>query len=136
VVDSALTATRCIQYLREQRLRAECFLPIDSLAVKAVREEFRTLAEKGYPKVRLAFDVLRCPDAEVKKAAQFVCSNALICDTVEEARFFAYQYDARLASTPGAAACYNKTITIDGTYLSVLAVDFFVKTFLTSATIT
>jgi chromosome segregation ATPase len=70
VVDSALTATRCIQYLREQRLWAECFLPIDSLAVKAVLEEFRTLAEKGYPKVCLAFDVLRCPDAEVKKAAQ------------------------------------------------------------------
>lgn len=41
VVDSEKTARACIQYLKEQMLDPETFLPLDTIDAKPVRERLR-----------------------------------------------------------------------------------------------
>ena len=41
VVDSEKTARSCIQYLKEQMLEPETFLPLDTIDAKPIRERLR-----------------------------------------------------------------------------------------------
>lgn len=41
VCDSSRTAQDCIQYMKEQRIEPETFLPLDNLKVKPVNEKLR-----------------------------------------------------------------------------------------------
>lgn len=40
--------------------------------------------------VKLVFDVIQTSSQPVKKALQFACGNALVCETAEDARRLAY----------------------------------------------
>ena len=41
VVDTEKTARACIQYLKEQMLEPETFLPLDNIEAKPIRERLR-----------------------------------------------------------------------------------------------
>lgn len=81
VVDTANTASDCIQYLREQRLGRMDFLPLDNLRPKALDESLRELGGS----CKLASDVILFDDS-IAKAVQFACNNAIVCSTLDEAR--------------------------------------------------
>ncbi len=81
VVDTASTASDCIQYLREQRLGRMDFLPLDNLRPKALDESLRELGGS----CKLASDVILFDDS-IAKAVQFACNNAIVCSTLDEAR--------------------------------------------------
>ncbi|VDN12431.1 unnamed protein product [Dibothriocephalus latus] len=93
VCDSEKTAKDCIQYMKDQRIEPETFLPLDFLDVKPVDEKLREINDP--PNVHLVIDVITCDPVIAKKALQFACGNALVCETVEHARYVAYSMGER-----------------------------------------
>ncbi|KAF6774947.1 hypothetical protein AHF37_06199 [Paragonimus kellicotti] len=100
--DSEKTAKECIQYMKDQRIEPETFLPLDFLDVKPIDERLREISDP--PNVHLVIDVIQCDPIIVKKALTFACGNALVCETVEHARYVAYQMGER-----------KKTVSLEGT---------------------
>ncbi|GLH03186.1 Structural maintenance of chromosomes protein [Gryllus bimaculatus] len=91
VVDTEKTARQCIQYLKEQMLEPETFLPLDYIQTKPLKERLRNIKE---PKnVRLLFDVLHYQPTDIKRAVLFATNNALVCETPEDAMKVAYEMD-------------------------------------------
>ncbi|KAK7102755.1 structural maintenance of chromosomes protein 1A-like [Littorina saxatilis] len=102
VCNSEKTAKDCIQYMKEQRIEPETFLPLDYLDVRNVNEKLRDIRE---PKnVKLVIDVIRYDPPVIKKALLFACGNALVCETVEDARRVAFGGQER-----------HKSVALDGT---------------------
>ncbi|VDP04958.1 unnamed protein product [Soboliphyme baturini] len=93
VVDTEKTARECIQYMKEQRVEPETFLPLDYIDVKPISEKLRQLKEPR--NVKLVVDVLQYDPPPIKRALQFVCGNALVCETTEEARRLAFSNTPR-----------------------------------------
>jgi structural maintenance of chromosome 1 len=56
------------------------------------------------PGVRLVFDVIQPATPLIKRALQFACGNALVCETAEDARKLAYHGQER-----------HKAVSLDGT---------------------
>ncbi|NXF85328.1 SMC1B protein, partial [Eubucco bourcierii] len=102
VVTTEKTARDCIRYLKEQRAEPETFLALDYLDVKPINEMLREI--KG---AKLLVDVVQTPFPPVKKVIQFVSGNALVCETVKEAKQIAFDGPVRL-----------KTVALDGTLFS------------------
>ncbi|KAK3102279.1 hypothetical protein FSP39_010179 [Pinctada imbricata] len=102
VCDSEKTAKDCIQYIKEQRIEPETFLPLDYLEVKPVNEKLREISEPR--NVKLVVDVIRYDPPEIKKALLFACGNALVCDTVDDAKRVAFGGHER-----------HKSVALDGT---------------------
>lgn len=105
VVDTEKTGRACIQYLKEQMLEAETFLPLDYIDFKPLKERLREF--KDVPNVKLLYDVLKYEPLSIKKAVLYATNNALVCETAEDAAKVAFQspdgkrYDA---------------VALDGTY--------------------
>ncbi|KAI0757514.1 condensin complex subunit SMC1 [Daedaleopsis nitida] len=101
VVDEEKTAIDCIEYMRNQRTGQATFIPLDTIQVKAVNDKFRAFA-KG---ARLAVDVITY-DPAVERAMHHACGNALVCDTMDVARFVCYDKGQEV-----------KAVTLDGTII-------------------
>uniref|UniRef100_A0A7N8YNB3 Structural maintenance of chromosomes protein 1A n=1 Tax=Mastacembelus armatus TaxID=205130 RepID=A0A7N8YNB3_9TELE len=100
IVDSEKTGRDCIQYIKEQRGEPETFLPLDYLEVNTdYNEKLREL--RG---AKLVIDVIRYEPPHIKKALQYACGNALVCENVEDARRIAFGGPYR-----------HKTVALDGT---------------------
>merc|ERR1719195_1845670 len=91
VVDTEQTARQCIQYLKDQMLEPETFLPLDYIQAKPLKERLRNISNpKG---VKLLYDVLQYEPAEIQRAVLFVTNNALVCETPDDAMKVAYELD-------------------------------------------
>merc|ERR1712012_451960 len=91
VVDTEGTARQCIQYLKDQMLEPETFLPLDYIQAKPLKERLRNVTNpKG---VKLLYDVLRYDPPDIKKAVLFVTNNALVCETPDDAMKVAYELE-------------------------------------------
>lgn len=83
VVDTEHTGRQCIQYLKEQMLEPETFLPLDYLQAKPVKDRLRDIKDpKG---VKLLYDVLNFEPQAIAKAVMFATNNALVCESPEDA---------------------------------------------------
>lgn len=85
-VDEEKTAIDCIEYMHNQRAGQATFIPLDTIQVKPVNDKFRTFA-KG---ARLAVDVIH-HDPAVERAMHHACGNALVCDSMEVARYVCHE---------------------------------------------
>ncbi|KAH7929959.1 RecF/RecN/SMC protein [Leucogyrophana mollusca] len=101
VVDEEKTAIDCIEYMRNQRAGQATFIPLDTIQVKPVNDKFRSFA-KG---ARLALDVIQFEPA-VERAMHHACGNALVCDTMEVARYVCYEKGQEV-----------KAVTLEGTII-------------------
>merc|ERR1712223_2250753 len=91
VVDTESTARQCIQYLKDQMLEPETFLPLDYIQAKPLKERLRNITTpKG---VKLLYDVLRYEPSDIKRAVLFVTNNALVCETPDDAMKVAYELE-------------------------------------------
>ncbi|KAJ1739879.1 Structural maintenance of chromosomes protein 1 [Coemansia sp. RSA 990] len=101
VVDQQATAIECISYIKEQRAGQATFLPLDTLQPQSISDGLRHV-HRG---ARLATDVLQY-DSSIEAAVMHACGNALICDTLQVARYVCYErkLDA-------------KAVTLDGTVI-------------------
>ncbi|XP_062856849.1 structural maintenance of chromosomes protein 1B [Trichomycterus rosablanca] len=104
VVASAKVARDCIQILKEERAEPETFLPIDYLDVNPLNERLREV--RG---AKMVVDVVQCLQnaPQLKRVVQFVCGNALVCETLKDARHVAFDGPER-----------RKTVALDGTLFS------------------
>lgn len=98
VIDKEETARRCIQYLKDQMMEPETFLPLNYIDVKPLKERLRNIqSPKG---VKLIYDVLKYEPAAIERAVLFATNNALVCETPEDANVVAFdlgdgrRYDA------------------------------------------
>ncbi|KAI1278821.1 Structural maintenance of chromosomes protein 1A [Halotydeus destructor] len=98
VVDTEKTGRLCIQYLKDQMMEPETFLPLDYIEAKPLKERLRNIQNpKG---VRLVYDVLKFEPPAIKRAVLFATNNALVCETPEDANMVAFdlgdgkRYDA------------------------------------------
>nr|AYN55353.1 cohesin complex subunit I [Sparassis latifolia] len=101
VVDEEKTAIDCIEYMRNQRAGQATFIPLDTIQVKPINDKFRSFA-KG---ARLAVDVIQY-EAAVERAMHHACGNALVCDTMEIARYVCYEKGQEV-----------KAVTLEGTII-------------------
>uniref|UniRef100_A0A2C9K3R1 Structural maintenance of chromosomes protein n=1 Tax=Biomphalaria glabrata TaxID=6526 RepID=A0A2C9K3R1_BIOGL len=112
VCDSEKTAKDCIQYMKEQRIEPETFLPLDYLEVGQINEKLRDIRD---PKnVKLVIDVIHYDPPVIKKALLFACGNALVCETVEDARRVAFGGVERQRSVALDGTIFNKSGIISG----------------------
>ncbi|KRZ75072.1 Structural maintenance of chromosomes protein 1A [Trichinella papuae] len=102
VVDTEKTAKECIQYMKEQRIESETFLPIDYIDVKPLNEKLRELREPR--NVKLIFDVIQFEPPQIRRVVQFACGNSLVCESVEDARNLAFSGAER-----------HRAVALDGT---------------------
>ena len=72
--------------MRNQRAGQATFIPLDTIQVKPINDKFRSFA-KG---ARLAVDVVQ-HEAAIERAIHHACGNALVCDTMEVARYVCYE---------------------------------------------
>ncbi|KAH9959956.1 cohesin complex subunit psm1 [Russula dissimulans] len=101
VVDEERTAIDCIEYMRNQRAGQATFIPLDTIQVKPISDKFRSFA-KG---ARLAVDVIQY-EPVMERAIHHACGNALVCDTMEVARYVCYEKDQEV-----------KAVTLEGTII-------------------
>ncbi|KAF8882368.1 condensin complex subunit SMC1 [Gymnopilus junonius] len=101
VVDEEKTAIDCIEYMRTQRAGQATFIPLDTIQVKPVNDKFRSFT-KG---ARLAVDLVQYEPA-VERAIHHACGNALVCDTMEIARYVCYEKGQEV-----------KAVTLEGTII-------------------
>ncbi|KAM7415108.1 hypothetical protein PAMA_019774 [Pampus argenteus] len=103
VVTTEKVARDCIYFIKEERAAPETFLPIDYLDVSPLNERLREI-----PGVKMVVDVVQVNAAtgvpQLRKVVQFVCGNALVCETIKEARSVAFDKKER-----------SKTVSLDGT---------------------
>ncbi|UYV72660.1 SMC1B [Cordylochernes scorpioides] len=105
VVDTERTGRLCIQYLKEQMLDAETFLPLDYIDAKPLKERLRNIQS---PKnVKLLYDALQYDPPAIKRAVLYATNNALVCETAEDACKVAYEL--------GDGKRYD-CVALDGTY--------------------
>ncbi|KAG6813644.1 hypothetical protein H0H92_008881 [Tricholoma furcatifolium] len=101
VVDEEKTAIDCIEYMRNQRAGQATFIPLDTIQVKPINDKFRSFA-KG---ARLAVDVI-VSEGAVERAIHHACGSAIVCDTMEIARYVCYEKGQEV-----------KAVTLEGTVI-------------------
>lgn len=87
--------------MRNQRAGQATFIPLDTIQAKPVNDKFRSFA-KG---ARLAVDVVQYEPA-IERAIHHACGNALVCDTMEVARYVCYEKGQEV-----------KAVTLEGTVI-------------------
>jgi len=98
--------------MKEQRIEPETFLPLDYLEVGQINEKLRDIRD---PKnVKLIIDVIHYDPPVIKKALLFACGNALVCETVEDARRVAFGGIERQRSVALDGTIFNKSGIISG----------------------
>uniref|UniRef100_A0A673CIB4 Structural maintenance of chromosomes protein n=1 Tax=Sphaeramia orbicularis TaxID=375764 RepID=A0A673CIB4_9TELE len=89
VVASEKVARDCIQFTKEELFEPETFLPVSYLDVHPLNERLREMTG-----VKMVVDVVQVNTptlaTQMKKVIQFVCGNALVCETIKEARSVAF----------------------------------------------
>ena len=98
-------AKQCIQYLKDQMLEPETFLPLNYIQARPLIKRLRNISNPQG--VKLLNDVLQYEPSDIKRAVLFVTNNVLVSETPEDAMKVAYKmengkrYDA---------------VALDGTY--------------------
>lgn len=72
--------------MRNQRAGQATFIPLDTIQVKPINDKYRSFARGA----RLAADVIQY-DPAVERAMHYACGNALVCDTMDVARYVCYE---------------------------------------------
>ncbi|KAK4327870.1 hypothetical protein Pmani_001677 [Petrolisthes manimaculis] len=117
VVDIERTAKQCIQYLNEQRLGRESFMPIKDIEVKPLKERLRCIK---HPKnTKLLYDVLHFNMPEIKRVVLFSTGNTLVCETAEDASIIANgDYNCDVVALDGTR--FHKNGSISGGMLDLV----------------
>lgn len=100
IVDTQAVAQECIAYLKKQRAGTGSFIPLDTVeAESAVLPTVEGNLNGEYLLTRNAIDY----EPEYERAMQYVCSDSIICTSLEVAKNLKWNYNVR-----------SKLVTIDG----------------------
>ncbi|KAG2742674.1 hypothetical protein P692DRAFT_201870696 [Suillus brevipes Sb2] len=90
-----------LNYMRTQRAGQATFLPLDTISTKPINDKFRSFARGAH----LAVDVIQYEPA-VERAMIYACGNALVCDTMDVARYVCWERGQEV-----------KAVTLEGTVI-------------------
>lgn len=110
VVDHEKIGKDCIQYIKEQHGDPCTFIPLDTIQAKPTNEALRDIGGS----TKLVIDVMKFHNPSIKPALLFACGNALVCDTMDEARSIAFDGPERRKAVSLDGTLYNKSGTISG----------------------
>ena len=98
VVDSISVAQECVVFLKKQRAGVASFIPLDTIDV-----ETPTLPYLNDERCVLAINAIDY-DPEYERAMQYVCSNSIICSTMDVAKNLKWKHNirAKLVTIQGA----------------------------------
>lgn len=85
VVDTQRTGSECIKYLKEQEIGMATFIPLADVRPRPVDEGLRRLGGTA----KLVVDVV-AHETNVSEAVHYAAGNAVVCDTLDEARAIRY----------------------------------------------
>lgn len=91
--------------MRNQRAGQATFIPLDTIQVTPANDKYRSFA-KG---ARLAVDVVQFEPA-VERAIHHACGTALVCDTMEIARYVCYEKGQEVKGTVLLMICRRGSI--------------------------
>lgn len=96
VVDSALTATQCISYMKEQRLGIATFLPMDSIS--GVAPNFQLFARDAV----FGTDVINCSN-DYKNVLKYLSGDTIVSDTLKVAQRLKWEenYNCKIITLNG-----------------------------------
>lgn len=100
IVDTEKVAIDCIQYLKDQRLSAMTFIPLDNVKVNQVNS-----AVKGIPGARLTIDTIDF-DSSLERAMSYACGSSIVCDTFEIAKDVCFKRNIQV-----------KAVTLEGSVI-------------------
>lgn len=100
IVDNLAVAQECIAYLKKQRAGIASFIPLDTIEV-----ETSTLPASESSGCILAINAIEY-DPEYERAMRYVCSDSIICNTLEIARDMKWKRNVR-----------SKLVTLEGTLI-------------------
>lgn len=100
IVDNVNTAQECISYLKKQRSGAASFIPLDT-----IESEVASLPVLGGTGYLLAINAIEY-SAEYERAMQYICSNAIVCDTLDIAKRLKWTENVK-----------SKLVTLQGAYI-------------------
>jgi structural maintenance of chromosome 1 len=105
IIESAATAYKCIEILKERRLGTATFIPLDSIAIEPINLNYlRSLDEKVQPGV----DILEYDDKNLEQAVQYVVGDSLVVENMEIARNLKWKSNSIIN---------NKIVTLDGSVI-------------------
>ena len=98
IVDDLSTAQSCIEYMKKQRLGTASFIPLDT-----VESEAAILPISDSKGCILAINAVDY-EPEYERAIQYVCSDSIICDSLEIAKRLKWEdgVNAKLVTLQGA----------------------------------
>ncbi|KAH8804334.1 cohesin complex subunit psm1 [Flagelloscypha sp. PMI_526] len=102
VVESEKVGIECVKYLSTQHLGIETFIPLDTIQTKGINDKMRQFSNRG---ARLALDLIEF-DPSLERAFNHACGTALICDSMDVARFVCWDRGVEV-----------KAVTLDGTVI-------------------
>lgn len=102
VVENECIGNDCIRYLKDQRAGMATFIPLENVRPRPVDESLRRLGGTA----RLVIDVVR-NEEQYYKAVQYAAANAVVCDSLDEARQLRYGGGRKI-----------KICSIDGTLIN------------------
>lgn len=102
VVEDQKTGSDCIRFLKDQRVGTATFIPLRDIRPRPVDESLRRLGGTA----RLVVDVLRHSE-NYERAILYAAGNAVVCDSLDEARKLRYEGGRRL-----------KICSLDGTLIN------------------
>lgn len=102
VVDTEKTGAECINYMKEQRVGMATFIPLADVRPRPIDDSLRHLGGTA----RLVVDIL-VHDEGIAPAAHYAAGNAVICDSLDEARAIRYDGGRKL-----------KICSLDGTLIN------------------
>ena len=110
VVDTEKTGRECLQYMKEQMISRETYLPLDTIKQKQVNDSYRDLGGSA----KLLFDVIKFEPACIKRAVMFACGNAVVCDSMEEAKKIAFSSGERKKTVSTCGTMFRKSGVMSG----------------------
>jgi len=115
VVDTEKTGRQCLQYQKEQLIGRETYLPLDTIRQKTTNDSLRELGGTA----RLLIDVVKFHPPCIKKAVLFACGNAIVCDSMEEARKVAFSSGERKKTVSTCGTMFRKSGVMSGGFAEI-----------------
>lgn len=89
IVDNFLVAQQCVSFLKKQRSGVVSFIPLDTVDVSKV-----PMIASEFKGCILAIDAIDY-EPDLERAMQYVCSDSIICDTLQIAKDLKWKHNIR-----------------------------------------
>ncbi|CAH6721383.1 structural maintenance of chromosomes protein 1 [[Candida] jaroonii] len=106
IVDTSVTAFKCIEILKEKRAGIATFIPLDSININSINLNY---LRSIHPKAQPGVDIADYDDNSLEQAVQYMIGDALVVDDLTTARKLKWGHEFKLD---------NKLVTIDASLIN------------------